>query len=359
MTSEGLAGARVLVTGHTGFKGAWLTEWLLAEGAEVAGLALAPPEDAPNLFRDLRLGERMRSTLGDIRDWSTVRRVVEEFRPQVVFHLAAQPLVRRSYAEPIETFGTNVMGTAHLLEAARLSETVRAFVCVTTDKCYENNEWVWGYRETDRLGGKDPYSLSKAAAELVAKAYYERKFVCNGMNIATARGGNVIGGGDWAEDRIIPDLVRAIQAGKPLVLRNPKAIRPWQHVLELVRGYIVLAKALLGDRADGAAGAWNFGPRRGNEVEVGTLVADFCQVWGGLQTPVVVEPSGLPESHFLKLDIAKAEAGLGWQPAIDFKTTLELTAGWYRDYLADPSIASQLVNRQIAQYRQLCSAAGQ
>jgi CDP-glucose 4,6-dehydratase len=272
-------GVRVLVTGHTGFKGAWLCAWLKASGAELSGLALAPESDRPNLFVDLHLEDQMRSTIGDIRDLELVRNCVADVRPEIIFHLAAQSLVRRSYADPVGTFATNALGTAHVLEAARDQDSVRAIVCVTSDKCYESRESIWGYRETDALGGNDPYSASKAAAEIVANSYRETLLSqIDRIRVATARGGNVVGGGDWSEDRLIPDLVRAALAGNSLALRNPQAIRPWQHVLELVRGYCILGMRLLsGDRS--AEGAWNFGPTHANEVMVMEVVDLFVKSW--------------------------------------------------------------------------------
>ena len=343
-------GERVLVTGHTGFKGAWLSSWLLADGVETAGLALAPEIDRPSLFADLALDSRMATTIGDIRDFGVVRAAFEAFRPTVVFHLAAQALVRRSYADPLETFGSNVMGTAHVLEAARRCGSVRALVCVTTDKVYENTERSRGYSETDPLGGKDPYSASKAAAELVAGAYMQTLMPADRLMMATARGGNVIGGGDWSKDRLVPDIIRAAEAGQPLTLRNPGAVRPWQHVLELARGYLVLGGRLLDGDAS-AVTAWNFGPDPENEVEVGTLVRAMRERWGPGAPEVRVEPSPLKEATYLRLDIAKAAAGLNWRPALGFADTIALTADWYRAYQADPSCARALVEDQLGAYR--------
>jgi CDP-glucose 4,6-dehydratase len=343
-------GERVLVTGHTGFKGAWLSTWLLADGVELAGLSLAPQTDRPSLFADLDLDRRMASTIGDIRDFGVVCAAFEAFRPTVVFHLAAQALVRRSYADPLQTFGSNVMGTAHVLEAARSCDSVKALVCVTTDKVYENREWCWGYREIDPLGGKDPYSASKAAAEMVASAYIQTLMPSGRLKMAIARGGNVVGGGDWSEDRLVPDVIRSAAAGQPLTLRNPGAIRPWQHVLELVRGYLVLGGRLLDGDASAVA-AWNFGPNPENEVEVGALVEAMRRRWGEGAPQVRVEPSPLKEANYLRLDIAKAAAGLDWRPALGFAETVALTADWYRAYQADPSQARALVEQQIAAYR--------
>lgn len=341
-------GQRVLVTGHTGFKGAWLCSWLLMDGADVWGLALPPETGRPSLFDDVSLGRRMHSALGDIRDLETVEAAMAAAQPTVVFHLAAQALVRRSYADPVGTFASNVMGTAHVLEAARRCSSVTALVCVTTDKVYENLEAQRSFRETDPLGGKDPYSASKAAAEIVAGAYMQTLLAPDGLRMATARGGNVVGGGDWSEDRLVPDLIRSAAAGQPLVLRNPHAVRPWQHVLELVRGYLVLADRLL----DGEGrGGWNFGPARENEVEVGVLVEALRRRWGEGAPDVRIEPSPLHEAGYLTLDIAKAEALLGWKPVLGFEDTVALTADWYRAYQADPSCARTLVDQQIEAYR--------
>ncbi len=341
---------RVLVTGHTGFKGAWMSSWLLADGVELAGLSLAPETGRPNLYADLGLAGRMSSTIGDIRDFAVVQAVFRAFRPTVVFHLAAQALVRRSYADPVEAFGSNVMGTVHVLEAARACESVKALVCVTTDKVYDNREWVWGYRETDPLGGKDPYSASKAAAELVAVAYMQTLMPTERIKMATARGGNVIGGGDWAQDRLVPDIIRSAAAGQPLTLRNPASVRPWQHVLELVRGYLVLGRRLLDGDAS-ASSAWNFGPNTENEVEVGALVEAIRARWGPGAPDVRVVPSPLKEANYLRLDIAKAAHGLDWRPLLGFAETVALTSDWYRAYQADPSCARALVEQQISDYR--------
>ncbi|SFL67692.1 CDP-glucose 4,6-dehydratase [Methylobacterium pseudosasicola] len=320
------------------------------------GLALSPPDDRPNLFLDLGLAERIQSEFVDIRDAGAVFAAVTAFRPQIVFHLAAQALVRRSYADPLETFAVNVLGTAHVLEAARQTDSVRAVVCVTSDKCYENREWVWGYRENDPLGGKDPYSASKAAAEIVAASYRETLVSGSRFRLATARGGNVIGGGDWSEDRLVPDLVRAIQANSPLVLRNPKAVRPWQHVLELLHGYLLLGERLLA-ADDGAIGAWNFGPPRGSEVAVSHLIDQALTVWGGDPISIRVEPSTLREAGILKLDASKAEAELGWRPLLSFADTVRLTMDWYHSYCERPASARKLIEAQITDYRRIAAAA--
>lgn len=348
-------GVRVLITGHTGFKGAWLASWLLQDGADVLGLALEPEPNKPSLYKSLHLEERMDSRIVDIRDADKVRAAIAKFRPQIVFHLAAQALVRRSYADPLGTFAVNIMGTAHVLEAARSTNSVEAFVCVTSDKCYENREWVWGYRETDHLGGKDPYSASKAAAEIVAASYRRALVTTSQLRIATARGGNVIGGGDWSEDRLIPDLVRAIDTSQPLILRNPNAVRPWQHVLELVYGYLMLGKRLL--EGDNAVGSWNFGPARESEVSVERLVEKALAFWGGDQASIRIEPSAIEEAGVLKLDTAKSEALLGWRPALALADSVRLTMEWYQRFMDGSATARDLVNEQIAGYRRVSQSA--
>jgi CDP-glucose 4,6-dehydratase len=344
-----LKGKRIFVTGHTGFTGGWLVSWLKRIGCDVAGLALAPSSE-PNLFFAANIADGIASTIGDIRDFEIVRIAIERHRPSVIIHLAAQPLVSKSFLDPIETFATNALGTAHVLEAARLVPDVKAVVCITTDKVYRDQDWVWGYREQDPLGGKDPYSASKACAELVAASYRETLAERgNGVLIANARGGNIIGGGDWSADRIVPDFVRAVATRQPISLRNPGAVRPWQHVMALVHGYLVLATRLLGgDRL--AADNWNFGP--GNEAArtVGDLVEQLSRVW---TTPeVAFAPGSFPETRLLHLDSTKARAQLGWIPPLSFADTVELTANWYRDFAASPGQAAQITAAQIEQYRQ-------
>lgn len=346
MIFEAYRRRRVLVTGHTGFKGGWLCWWLHRLGSEVGGLSLAPEDGRPSLFEASGLAGSMTSWIGDITDPALVARIVADWRPEIIFHLAAQPLVRRSYRAPLETFAANVMGTAHVLEAVRTTDSVRAVVCVTTDKVYHNNEWAWGYREDDRLGGKDPYSASKAAAELVAACYQQTLYAGSGVALATARGGNVVGGGDWSEDRLVPDLVRSLETREKIVLRNPGAVRPWQHVLELVRGYLVLGEELLAGRG---ASAWNFGPGQGNEVTVERLVESFLAAWGEPGVPVEIVPAALPEAHFLKLDNSRARSELAWMPVLDFPATIALTAEWYRRHAAG-ECAQALVAEQIAAF---------
>lgn len=347
-------GARVLVTGHTGFKGAWLSEWLLSDGAQVAGLALPPEAGQPSLFHDLGLESRTASRFGDIRELATVEAAMSEFAPKIVFHLAAQALVRRAYADPVGTFATNVMGSVHVLDAARRCPSVEAIICVTSDKCYDNKEWVWGYRESDPLGGKDPYSASKAAAEIVAGSY-RQAILPSGIKMATARGGNVVGGGDWSEDRLVPDLTRAIGEGRQMVLRNPGALRPWQHVLELLRGYLILGHGLLA--GDPVEGSWNFGPGPENEITVADLAHRFMHAWGGQAAFVPrIEPSPLIEAQTLRLDISKAHALLGWRPVLGIDETVHMTADWYRLHSASPAGAADLTRDQIASYRKLAES---
>jgi CDP-glucose 4,6-dehydratase len=347
-----IAEQRVLVTGHTGFTGGWLALWLRAIGCEVTGLAL-PPDTEPNLFACARVGDQLNSRFGDIRNFATVKQAMEAARPGVVFHLAAQPLVSRGFADPLETFSTNVIGTANVLEAARLQPGVKAVVCVTTDKVYAHHDRKKGYREGDQLGGRDPYAASKAAAELVAACYRDAMAPRgNKALIATARGGNIIGGGDWSRDRIVPDFVRAAISGTPLTMRNPDAVRPWQHVLALVHGYLVLASRLIGGDA-AFAEAWNFGPHDGDAVPVQELVDQLGKLW---RQPEINHTKGdFPETHFLHLDSSKAHGQLGWRPALDFADAVTLTAEWYREFYARPSLARELTAAQINRYRQRLS----
>jgi CDP-glucose 4,6-dehydratase len=348
-------GKRILVTGHTGFKGCWLALWLKQKGAVVSGIALPPEKGCRNLFDEARVNEVVNSVFADIRDFAAVERSISDFQPEMIFHLAAQALVRRSYNDPIGTFASNVMGTAHVLEAARRTRSVKAIVCVTTDKVYRNREREQGYQEDDELGGKDPYSASKACGELVAGVYMQTLFPLNGgVALATARGGNVVGGGDWSEDRLIPDIVRSFADSKNIVLRNPRAIRPWQHVLELCAGYLQLGNFLLKDPAK-AVGAWNFGPDRENEVEVEVLAKDFIKALGGPQSCVRVESASLPEAGILKLDNTKAREVLGWRPILGYDRTLQWTAEWYSAFYENRKSAAALVEEQIQAFEELAS----
>lgn len=324
-----LKGRRVLVTGSTGFKGSWLSLWLAQAGVEVTGLALEPQSDRGPFVR-ARLPEIIRQLYGDVRDshaWAGAFRIA---RPEVIFHLAAQPLVRRSYEDPKETFDTNVGGLVNLCDAIRKADTVRSLVLVTSDKCYQNNEWVWGYRETDRLGGADPYSASKAAVEVVFEAYRQSFFAKqDGLATASARAGNVIGGGDWSSDRIIPDCVRAVEADTPVELRNPRATRPWQHVLEPLSGYIALAGTHLMQPGQGD-GAWNFGPAENSVTTVAELVEVFLRALGRGTAVMKPDPTAGHEAHLLQLSIDKARRTLGWEPRWSVEQAVVATADWYR-----------------------------
>lgn len=342
------AGARVLVTGHTGFKGSWLACLLKEIGAEVLGYAL-PPEQADSHFTSLGLARSIHHIEGDIRDGKKLAATMCEFQPEFVFHLAAQALVRRSYADPQATFDTNVMGSVNLLEAVRQCDSVRSLVYITSDKCYENMEWVWGYRENDRLGGHDPYSASKAAAEIVFSAYVRSFFAYKPeLGAATTRAGNVIGGGDWAMDRIVPDCIRAIRANVPIRLRNPSATRPWQHVLEPLSGYLLLA-ARLRELPKKYAGAWNFGPPS-SEVRTVQEVADHVVARFG-RGSVVIEPDGIRqhEAQLLQLNCDKANQQLGWRPRWNVEQTLAATADWYKAVLNGAEV-SAISRQQLHDY---------
>lgn len=338
-------GKRVVVTGHTGFKGSWLSLWLKQLGAEVVGISLAP-ETQLNHWNLLNLELTVKHHELDIRNAIEIARVFKAAQPEVVFHLAAQPLVRRSYRDPLETWSTNVMGTANVLEACRQTRSVRAILAVTTDKCYENQEWVWGYRETDRLGGHDPYSASKASSELVAASYRSAFFHTeNAPLLATARAGNVIGGGDWSEDRLIPDLLRAMAARQSLEIRSPNATRPWQHVLESLSGYLLLVQKLIeGD--ENFHGPWNFGPDRSGNRTVAVVLNRLLTHWPQMQWHQTASPQP-HEANLLYLDSSKAHAQLGWRPLWSLDTALEKTADWYRAFQSSQTAISA---QQLAQY---------
>jgi CDP-glucose 4,6-dehydratase len=341
-------GKRVLLTGHTGFKGSWLSLWLQSLGAELHGLALAPAT-TPSLFVQARVGQGMMSTLGDIRDFETVRTCVTAFRPEIIFHMAAQPLVRLSYKEPVATYATNVMGTVHVLEAARESGTVRSIVNVTTDKCYENKEWLWGYRENEPLGGHDPYSSSKGCSELVTSAYRQSFFRDSGIALASARAGNVIGGGDWAEDRLVPDVLRAFERNRPVVIRSPEATRPWQHVLEPLSGYLQLAEKLY---SEGQAWAepWNFGPVGHDARPVQWIVEHMANAWGNGAAWRRDDSSRPHEANHLKLDISKAENRLQWTPRWNLEEALDRILSWHKTYIGNSHAAQDVTLAQIKSY---------
>jgi len=344
-------GRRVLITGHTGFKGSWLTLWLRELGANVTGSALHP-DTSPNHWELINVD--IADHRLDIRDNTALSGLIADSRPEIVFHLAAQPLVRRSYRDPLETWSTNVMGTANLLEACRHTDSVRAVVVVTTDKVYENKEWSWGYRETDRLGGHDPYSASKAAAEFVVSSFRKAFFhAADAPLLATARAGNVIGGGDWSEDRLIADVVRAMSGHTALTIRSPKATRPWQHVLECLSGYLLLGRMLLEGRNE-YADAWNFGPDPEGNRTVNDVLDIFETHWSGLTRHTTTGPQD-HEANLLYLDSAKAKARLGWRPVWTLNEAVEATARWYQAYLEQGRIESRA---QLAQYIEAARAAG-
>jgi CDP-glucose 4,6-dehydratase len=342
---QAFRGKRVLVTGHTGFKGSWLCLCLVRAGAKVCGYSLPSRTDRDN-FVQSGLENRVEHHVGDIRDLKELTSVVGAFRPEVAFHLAAQALVKRSYANPVETFGVNVLGTVHVLEALRAAPECRATVAITSDKCYENLEWAWGYRETDRLGGHDPYSASKGAAEIAAAAYRRSFFLPDGRGLATARAGNVIGGGDWSPDRLIPDCIRALQCGEPVVLRQPGATRPWQHVLEPVSGYLRLAEALMQNPTQFSE-AWNFGPDPARVFTVQQVVDLVVRCWGRGRWEISGERSP-HEAGLLALDISKARQRLGWRPVWDTRRAVEQTVRWYRD--GQDGKAYEVCLRQIEEY---------
>jgi len=341
-------GKRVFLTGHTGFKGSWLSLWLQSLGAELQGLALAPPT-GPNLFTEAGIDQGMASTIGDIRDYEAVRAAMAGFKPDIVIHMAAQPLVRLSYSEPVATYATNVMGTVHVLEAARNTASVRAIVNVTTDKCYENKEWTWGYREDEPMGGYDPYSNSKGCSELVSSAYRRSFFQKSGIALASARAGNVIGGGDWAADRLVPDILRAFEREEPVVIRNPHATRPWQHVLEPLSGYLNLAQRLYAEGGQDYAEGWNFGPQDDDARPVQWIVERMVESWGGRASWQLDGAEHPHEANYLKLDISKAKARLGWRPRWELATALNHITTWHQAWLANSDV-KQLCLQQIQQY---------
>jgi CDP-glucose 4,6-dehydratase len=345
-------GKKVLVTGHTGFKGSWLSVWLMQMGAHVTGFAL-PPKTPRDHFVALGLAKRMRHIEGDLRDFKQIQRAIAKAEPEIVFHLAAQPLVRLSYAEPKLTFDTNVGGAVNLLEAIRGCPSVRTLVFITSDKCYRNKEWAWGYRENDELGGPEAYSASKACAEIVFSSYQESYFFQRaGFAAATARAGNVIGGGDWSLDRIVPDCIRALEKGRPINIRNPIATRPWQHVLEPLSGYLLLAQRLGSRDGKKFRGAWNFGPMKESNRTVRELVEKSLKVWGGGKASMAKKnPGALHEARFLHLNCDKAHQELGWSPTWHFDEGVEQTILWYRERLKRAD-AWELTTGQIEAYTQ-------
>lgn len=352
-------GRSVLVTGHTGFKGAWLALWLHSLGAKVSGYALAPNTN-PSLFSLLNLGARIPTTLADINDRAALDAHLAAHSPQVIFHLAAQPLVRLSYATPVETFATNVVGTVNLLDAVRRVPSVRSVVVVTSDKCYENREWAWGYRENEPMGGHDPYSASKGCTELATSAMRRSYFSLDAVlyhpaRVASARAGNVIGGGDWSEDRLVPDIIRGCLGAEGVVrIRNPRAVRPWQHVLEPLGGYLRLGQLLCENGKDCDDG-WNFGPVPGDERLVVEVAQAMVGALGTGRLEISPEQGAVHEAHLLRLDIAKARQKLGWNPALDFEKTVEMTASWYGAWHKGENLAA-VTERQITEYMTLTNA---
>ena len=351
-------GRRVLMTGHTGFKGSWLSLWLQSMGAHVVGYALAPPT-SPSLFEVANVEDGMTSIIGDIRDLAKLKATFTQHRPEIVIHMAAQPLVRHSYIEPVETYSTNVMGTVHLLESVRNTPGVRAVVNITTDKCYENREWAWGYRENEPMGGYDPYSNSKGCAELVSSAYRSSFFNASshaqhGVALATVRAGNVIGGGDWAQDRLIPDILAAFEQGRLVNIRNPHATRPWQHVLEPLRGYLTLVERLF-ERGTGYAEGWNFGPNEEDAKPVGWIVEQMAAMWGnGAQWKIDIGEHP-HEANYLKLDISKARTRLDWHPVLRLNDALNLIVDWAKQRQAGADIRKLTLN-QINSYQTLTNS---
>ena len=345
-------GKRVLLTGHTGFKGSWMSLWLKEMGAVLTGFSLNAPT-IPSLFVDARVADGMRSIIGDVRDLDAVKEVFADTQPEIVIHMAAQPLVRESYSFPVETFAINIMGTVHVLEAVRQTASVRAVVIVTTDKCYENKEWFWGYREDEPMGGYDPYSNSKGCAELVTSSYRQSyfnpaKYASHKVAVASARAGNVIGGGDWAGDRLIPDIMRAVMDGQPVNIRSPYATRPWQHVLEPVGAYLLLAQKLYTDGAIFAEG-WNIGPRSDDARNVEHIVRTICKEWGdGASFQIDSNPQP-HEAGYLKLDISKIENRLDWHPVWALPVTLEKTVSWYKAYTQGKNVRDVCLS-QLRQY---------
>lgn len=345
-------GKRVLVTGHTGFKGSWLSIWLNELGAEVVGVGLDPATPRDNFVLS-GIGERIKADIrADIRDGERMKEIFSEYRPEIVFHLAAQPLVRLSYEIPVETYRTNVMGTLNVLEAIRATGSVKVGVMVTTDKCYENREQIWGYREDEPMGGYDPYSSSKGAAEIAIsswrRSFFNPKYYGkHGKSIASVRAGNVIGGGDWAKDRIIPDCIRALEAGKPIDIRSPKAVRPWQHVLEPLGGYMLLGRKMWEDPT-GYCEGWNFGPRAESISTVWEVAQKVTEHYGKGELRDLSDPGAVHEAKLLVLDISKARFRLGWEPRMGIDRTVALTTDWYREY--ESMSVYDLCTRQIKEY---------
>ena len=339
-------GKRVFLTGHTGFKGSWLSKILISAGAQVTGYSLVPPTD-PNLFSLAGIEDKMNSVIGDIRDFDKLKKTFDSAQPEIVFHLAAQPIVITSYEQPRYTYETNVMGTVNILECIRQSDCVRSVLNVTTDKVYKNNEWCWGYRENEPLDGFDPYSNSKSCSELVTHSYKSSFFDMRDIAVSTARAGNVIGGGDFADNRIIPDCVRAAAAGKPIIVRNPNSTRPYQHVLEPLNAYLMIAQRQYSDKS--LQGYYNVGPNDSDCLTTGELATIFCNSWGGGQTFECLKKDGPHEANFLKLDCSKLKTTFGWEPVWSARTAVEKTVEWTKAWVAGEDIPAVL-DRQIDEF---------
>ena len=343
-------GKKVFLTGHTGFKGSWLSIWLKMLGADVTGYSLLP-ESEPNMYTVTHNDREMRSIIGDIRDITLLRKTIREVKPDIVIHMAAQALVRQSYHEPVETFQTNVLGTVNVLEAVRQIDSVRTVLCITSDKCYENREWVWKYRENDPMGGWDPYSASKGCSELIV-ASYRNSFFNNdlydqhGVAVASARAGNVIGGGDWGADRLIPDIVRSFSEGKSVLIRNPGAVRPWQHVIDLLRGYMLLTERLY-EKGPEYGEAWNFGPGDDDERSVREIVDSLAKLWGRGASWKLDTNEQLHEAYTLKLDSSKSRSRLSWHPLFSMDLALELVTEWYKQYYSGDKPPREITEEQI------------
>lgn len=345
-------GKQVFLTGHTGFKGGWLSLWLQSLGAEVTGYSLSPPTN-PSLFEVANVADGMKSIIGDIRNLDALKKAVFDARPEIVIHMAAQPLVRYSYANPVETYATNVMGSVHLLEAVRNTKGVKVVVNVTSDKCYENREWVWAYREVEAMGGYDPYSNSKGCAELITAAYRNsyfprEKYQEHCVAIGSGRAGNVIGGGDWAEDRLIPDMMRAIISSQPVSIRNPHSIRPWQHVLEPLSGYLSLAQKLYEEGPNYGEG-WNFGPNDDDAKSVQWILDNLTKTWGDGASWKLDGGDHPHEAHYLKLDCSKAKMRLNWQPRWSLDKAIDKICVWHKAHLAGADMRAMCL-QQIKQY---------
>ena len=361
MFANAYQGRKVLLTGHTGFKGSWLSLWLARLGAQVTGFALAP--DNPGLFATADVARDMRHILGDVRDADAIAALVREVEPDFVFHMAAQPLVLESYRAPVDTFATNVTGSINVMEAVRKAARPATVVMVTTDKVYRNREWSFAYREDDALGGHDPYSASKAAMEIAIASWRDSffspaKLADHGVRIASARAGNVIGGGDWSENRIVPDLARALAAGRPAGLRNPNSLRPWEHVLEPLAGYLWLGAELAGNGGERFASAWNFGPAATDVRSVGELAGAMARAWGTEGWVDAANRDAVHEAGLLKLGIDKAVGELGWRPVWGFEQLVERTAGWYRAVLHDPAAAREATEADLDAYVAAATALG-